>query len=89
MQQPKKVSRPDTPLAATPEPIITRSESTNPNTGVTTYTKRWNEGSTVKSEGNKKRAYTGATKVITLESLPKLTPADKTVDTKPKSSIKK
>jgi hypothetical protein len=78
MEQPKKIKRPDTPLAATPEPIITRSESTNPDTGVTTYKKKWNEGSTVKTEGDKKRVYMGAKKVITLESLPKLTPAGRT-----------
>lgn len=89
MEQPKKVSRPDTPLAATPEPIITRSESTNPNTGVTTYKKSWNEESPKRAGDSKGRASMGARKVITLESLPKLTPADKTVDTKPKSYIKK
>lgn len=78
MQQPKKIKRPDTPLAATPEPIITRSESTDANTGVTTYKKSWNEESPRREGDSKKRTYMGARKVITLESLPKLTPAGRT-----------
>jgi hypothetical protein len=78
MQQPKKIKRPDTPLAATPEPIITRSESTNPDTGVTTYKKSWNEESPKRTGDPKGRAYMGAKKVITLQSLPKLTPAGRT-----------
>lgn len=74
----KKQSRLDIPLAATPEPIITRSESTDANTGVTTYKKSWNENSPKGKNDSKNRAYMGAKKVITLQSLPKLTPAGRT-----------
>lgn len=91
MEQPKKdkkIRRPDTPLAATPEPIITRSESTDSKTGVTTYKSSWNESSPKKVGGSKDRVVPGGRMERSLQSLPKLTPAGKTFDTKPKASIK-
>jgi hypothetical protein len=74
----KKQSRLDIPLATTPEPIITRSESTDAKTGITTYKKSWNEESPKRKGDSKDRVYMGAKKVITLQSLPKLTPAGRT-----------
>lgn len=101
--------RPDTPLADTSDPksidpIVNRTKSTDPETGVTTYKHTWSNSygkrtsapttktttplvKKTSSEPVKKTSSGSSSGSRTFTSLPRLTPAGKTEDTKPSAPI--